>query len=415
MDISSDVRALVIALSLGMLVGLQRQWSDSQIAGIRTFGLVTLLGAATAQLTFSLGPWLVVAGFVAVAAFAVTSNTMLSDDGPNFPGQTTEVAMVFMYVVGAYSVLGSQTVAVIMGGTAAVLLQMKKPFKELVGKIGEDDLRAITQFAVLSLIILPVLPNTTFGPYDVLNPRKIWLMVVLIVGINLVGYAGFRVFGQRKGTVLAGALGGLISSTATTASYARAPASDEARTRTAVVVILMASAVVFGRMLVEVFAVSPAFFRTAAPPLVTMGIIAVGLGLVALRNTEAAGGSENLQRQNPSELKPAFLFAALYAVVLLAVAAAEDYLGGAGLYGVAAISGLTDVDAITLSTSELVASARVDPATGWRTIVIAAISNLVFKGGIVAAAGNKRLFRAIAGRFVIVGLVGVALIFFWPS
>ena len=414
MEPSVDVGTLGIALALGMLVGLQRQWGTSPMAGIRTFGLVTLMGAVTAQLVPSLGPWLVVAGFLAVTAFAVTSNALIAEPEHSFPGQTTEVALVLMYAVGAYTVLGSQTVAVVIGATVTVLLQLKEPFKALVAKIGDEDLRAITQFAALSLIILPVLPNETFGPYDVLNPRKIWLMVVLIVGINMIGYGAFRVLGRKRGTAVAGLVGGLISSTATTASYARAPSFSPSATRTAVVVILLASAVVFGRILLEIVAVAPVFARTAAGPIILVGLVATVIGLIALRGGEVDSAEPSVEGQNPSEMTAALVFAALYAVILLAVAAAEDYLGGAGLYAVAAISGLTDVDAITLSTSELVSQGRVDAATGWRVIMVAAISNLLFKAGIVLAAGNQRLFRAIGGRFALVSAVGFLIMFLMP-
>ena len=407
-----EFQDLIIALSLGMLVGLQRQWSKNQTAGIRTFALVTLMGALTAQIGGPDPVWLVAATLLGLVALLVTGN--LLQRGSAGAGQTTEVALLLMYLVGVTVVVGNTAVAVVVGATVAVLLQMKEPFKEVVGRIGEEDLTAILQFAVISLIILPILPDRTFGPYDVLNPRKIWLMVVLIVGINLAGYAGYRLFGQKRGTLLAGILGGLISSTATTASYARTPVADPVRTRAAAAVILLATAVVFVRVLIEIGAVSRTLLATAVAPLGILLVLAVLLGLWSLRGTGDPEGS-TVEKSNPSKLGPALFFALMYGGILLAVAAAEDRLGGAGLYGVAALSGLTDMDAITLSTSELVDTGRVGTSTGWRAIVIAGISNLIFKGGIVVSAGNRNLSRRVAGGFAVLAAASLLLIALWPA
>ena len=239
-------------------------------------------------------------------------------------------------------------------------------------------------------------------------------MVVLIVGINLAGYAGFRLFGQRRGTVLAGLLGGLISSTATTASYARAPEQDVLRTKAAGVVILLATAVVFFRVLIEIWAVSRELLLTAAAPILILLLLAAALGFAALRGTGSQEPSP-VEKTNPSKLGPALFFALMYGGILLAVAAAEDQLGGAGLYAVSALSGLTDMDAITLSTAELVDTGRVDAATGWRAIVIAGISNLIFKAGIVITAGNRRLGRRVGASFGILAAASIVLILAWPA
>ena len=412
MEIPTEFQNLLVAVSLGMLIGLQRQWAKARVAGIRTFSLVSLMGAVAAQIGGPDNLWLIAAGLLCLAALVVTGNVLDRDLAG--PGQTTEVALLLMFLLGAYVVVGSRTVAVVVGATVAVLLQMKEPFKRVVSRIGEDDLHAILQFTVISLIILPVLPDQTFGPYQVLNPRKIWLMVVLIVGINLAGYGGFRLFGQRRGTVLAGVLGGLISSTATTASYARAPEDDALRTRAAGVVVLLATAIVFLRVLIEIGAVSRELLATAAAPILILLLLAAGLGFAALRGTGSQEPSP-VEKSNPSRLGPALFFALMYGVILLAVAAAEDLLGGAGLYGVAALSGLTDMDAITLSTAELVDSGRVDAATAWRAILIAGISNLIFKAGIVTMAGNRHLSRRVGLSFGILAAASVVLILAWPA
>jgi uncharacterized membrane protein (DUF4010 family) len=273
--------------------------------------------------------------------------------------------------------------------------------------------RAIMQFVVVSLIVLPVLPSETYGPYDVLNPRQIWWMVVLIVGLNLIGYGAYRILGARAGTLLSGVLGGVVSSTATTVGYARHTAEAQGREATAVVVVWIASGVVFIRLLVEIGATAPGLLRYAAGPL---GVMLVVFAAVAASVWKSATKPSDMPIEpgNPTELKPAIFFGVIYAVVLLVVAAAQDWAGGAGLFAAAAVSGLTDVDALTLSTSRLVATERLDPSTGWRLILTAATSNMIFKL-VLASTMGSRAFAKRFGRLTAVGVAaGVALILLWP-
>lgn len=362
---------LLIALGIGLLVGLQKERAESPLAGLRTFALVSLLGAVAGLISqeTAAGPWLIAAGLIAVTALMITGNAMLMKRGDIDPGQTTEVATVLTFLVGALVVVGPREVAIVLGATTAMLLHLREELRSWVARLSDRDVRAVMQFVVISLIILPVLPNQTYGPYDVLNPRQIWWMVVLIVGLNLAGYAAFRLMGQRVGTALGGVLGGVISSTATTMSYARVTKTRPDLTRAAVVIVWVASGVVFVRILVEIGAVAPGFLPTAAGPvLIMLGFFALATAIVWRSST--APTESPLEPGNPSELRPAILFGALYAVVLFVIAAAQDLLGNVGLFAAAALAGLTDIDAITLSTSQLVATELVDPATGWRLILV---------------------------------------------
>jgi uncharacterized membrane protein (DUF4010 family) len=206
------LQQLAVSFGLGLLLGLQRERSESSIGGIRTFPLIALFGTVCALLGKTFGGWLVGAGLLALVAIVVYSNFAKIKSGEIDPGMTTEVAALLLYGLGAYLVIGSMVVAVVVGGAMAVLLQFKKPLHALAGAIGERDMKAIMQFVLLSLVILPVLPRQDFGPYGVWNPFQIWLMVVLIVGISLTGYIAYKCLGARRGTLLAGVLGGLISS-----------------------------------------------------------------------------------------------------------------------------------------------------------------------------------------------------------
>jgi uncharacterized membrane protein (DUF4010 family) len=269
------------------------------------------------------------------------------------------------------------------------------------------------QFVLLSLVILPVLPDRAYGPYAVLNPRQVWWMVVLIVGISLSGYIVYRFFGEKVSAAVGGILGGAISSTATTVSYARLSAGAPERTRMALSVIMTASAVVPVRVLLEIALVAPGFLPVVGAPLLiifaTSLLLAAGCWFWSVREKTVLPS-----QPNPSELRSALMFGFLYAVVILAIAAAKEYFGNKGLYAVAALSGMTDMDAITLSTSRLVEGGRLDPMHGWRLVVVALISNLVFKTGAVAFLGHRRLALRVAALYLSVFAACVLLLVLWP-
>ncbi len=416
MTISFIFQQLGIALVLGLLVGLQRESVASRIAGLRTFPLVTVFGLITALLAQTWGGWMIVAGLVSLAVLIFSGKMAESDEGKPDPGLTTEVALLLMYGVGAYLMIGYREIAIAMGGGIAVLLHFKGQLHNVVMRLSDADLKAIMQFALISLVILPILPNKFYGPngYDVFNPRNTWLMVVLIVGINLSGYIIYKFFGEKVGLLLAGLLGGLISSTATTVSYARRTAQAAEASVPAAIVILIASCVVFVRLLLEIATVSPVFLPAAFGPLLTMMIVLalVTLVLWLFKHDEI---DDMPDPENPSELKSALLFGLFYSVILFAVAFAREKFGSSGLYFVAAISGLTDVDAITLSTSQLVNLNRITPDRGWRLITVATISNLLFKALTIAVLGHRRLLLKTGIGFVAVILSGVAILLFWPS
>lgn len=413
-DIESVI-ALVIALSLGLLVGLQRERTTDRIGGIRTFPLIALFGALAARLgDVHQARWLVPAGLLSVTIVLILGNLgRLRGEGES-SGITTEITALMMYLLGAYVMLGEQSIAVAVGGTIAILLHLKPSMHAFARHLQEKDLRAIMQFALISLIILPILPNRTFGPYDVLNPFKIWLLVVLIVGIGLGGYGAYKIVGARAGTLLSGIIGGLISSTATTVSYARRARNQAALVNLAALVILIASTSMFVRMFVEIAVVAPRMVLQLVPPLAAMLVVSAvvcGVGYLRVGRQE----DEMPEQTNPAELTPALVFGGLYAIVILAVAAAKEYFGNQGIYVVALISGFTDVDAITLSTANLAGKGTLEAATAWRSMLIATLANLVFKAGAAGALGGMKLFRRVLLLFAAPFVAGLAIIAFWPG
>ena len=403
---------LAIALGLGLLVGLQRESNQSRAAGLRTFAIVTLSGAMCAALVPSVGGWIVAAGFIGVVALAAMSYYATGiQDGSR--GLTTEMALLMMFLVGAYVVIGDPRMAVVVGGSVAVLLQAKAPLRKVVDRLGEDDMRAIMKFALLSLVILPVLPNRAFGPWGVLNLFEIWLLVVLIVGINLAGYIAYKFVGADTSALLGGVLGGLISSTATTVSYSRRTKDQDNGAPLAAVVVLIATAIVLVRVIIEVAVVAPRILRSVVIPISIVLAVAVAVSIFVWWRLH--GRAVEMPAQgNPTMLRAALTFGALYAVVLLGVAWVRHVLGESQLYLAAAVAGLTDVDAITLSTAKLAEANAIDAARAWHLILIAYISNLVFKAGIVAVLGSRKLLLRVVALFAIIGVAAAAVIAFYP-
>lgn len=405
---------LGLALLLGLLVGIQRERAGSSLAGVRTFPMITVLGAVAAVLAIRFDAWVLAAAFLAVGGVTVLGAFQRQNGNDPEIGTTTEFAVLLMFAVGALTVVGPPIVAVAIGATVAVLLQFKPELHGLVARLGDDDFREIMRFVLLAGIILPVLPNKTYGPLQVLNPFEIWLMVVLIVGISLTGYVIYKFFGQRAGIVFGGILGGAISSTATTVSYSRRAEQQPALTVLAAAVIAIASAVALARVLLEVVIISPNFLRQAAAPLL-LTLVAAVVPLIALWLRPYPSDEPFPEPKNPSELRAALTFGALYAAVIWSLAAVKEYLSGEGMYAVAVLSGLTDMDAITLSTSRLVQTERLAANTGWRLILTAAMSNLIFKAILVAILGQRRLLKRIVAIFILPILVALLLIWFWPD
>jgi uncharacterized membrane protein (DUF4010 family) len=420
---------LAISTLLGLLVGLQRERADSKVAGVRTFPLITALGTLCAVFARDLNsPWMLPVGFAGIVVLAFVGNMPKLKQAEGDFGLTTEVAMLVMYVVGAFVVFGPWSVAVVVASGVAVLLYLKPVLHGFVTRLGDQDFRAIMQFVLITFIILPVLPNESYNPLvileplfpdaafmevAVLNPFEVWLLAVLVVGISLGGYIIYKVFGPRAGSVLGGILGGTISSTATTVSYSRRTAGSPESAALAAIVIIVSTTVSYVRVLLEVAIAGPRLLPAAAPPILVVLAVSVGLSFVAWL-LQGRRETHMPEQENPTELKTAFIFASLYAIILMAVAVGRLYLPDEGLYVIAGLSGMTDMDAITLSTSRLVQRDQLEAEVGWRLIVVAMMSNLFFKGCIVAAIGDRSLRRRVWALFGISLAAGVAVLLLWP-
>lgn len=408
-----EIYQLAIAIGLGLMVGLEREGVRSPIAGIRTYPILTAFGFLAGLLAEPLGPWLAVAGLAVTAGFMILGNVILARKNEADAGMTSEYAAVVMYAVGLLLAFDANALAVAAAGMVLVLLHAKEPLEGFSDRLGQSDRRALAQLVLVGFVLLPAMPDRSMGPFGVLNPHEIWLMVVLIVGISLGAYVLYRLFGGSAGALLGGVLGGLISSTASTITFSRMTRSRAAIVPSASVMIMVASTVVFGRVVVEIAVVSRDALPIMAPPLLLMMTAMAGVALILhLRAGEALKAPP--PEDPPSDLKSAVVFGALYAVILVAVAFARRSLGDGGLYLVSAVSGLTDMDAITLSSAQLVERGQLEAGTAWRMVLLGGMANLAFKAGIVVSAGHRTLRRPVGAAFAASVAVGVALMVLWP-
>ena len=330
-----------------------------------------------------------------VAGLLISGNVLGKKDisDPDY-GQTTEVAALLMYLLGAYLVLGDQIIGVIVGGLMAVLLYAKEKMHTLIDRLKDKDLSAIMVFVGISLVILPVIPNKTYGPLDVINPQNIWLMVTLIVGISVVGYFIYKFLGRKVGIISNSILGGLISSTATTVSYSKNTKNAGNIDLLSTFVIVGASAIALVRVIIEMGIVIPNQLPMMIVPIaIEFGVMALLCGFMFYKIQKEKRNDTMPEPKNPAQLKTAITFGLLYGIMLLAVAFLNEKFDEDALYIAAVISGLTDVDAITLSLSQIIKQGDLKVDIGWRLILLASLSNLLFKGILAVILGTKRLAK----------------------
>jgi uncharacterized membrane protein (DUF4010 family) len=401
----------VVALAIGLLMGLERERNPAAKAGLRTFALTALFGVLAAHLATELNAlWLIAVGLLLVGAMMIAAYLRAPQQPDGDPGTTTVAALMLCYGLGVLVWHNEIQLAVMLGIAATILLYFKPELRGFSQRMSRHDLLSVLQFAVLALIVLPLLPNRDYGPYGALNPHQIWWMVVLIAGGGLAGYAAVGLGGQQRGAVVLGLLGGLVSSTATTLAFSRHARASSAMIPVAVIVIVLANLVVLVRLGVLAAVLAPGVLAQLLPVLAG-GMVAGGLGAAyGVRRLHPQGELPALAMGNPTELRTALGFGLMYGVVLLAAAWLSDWLGNRGLYAVALLSGLTDVDAITLSSLRLHNLDKLPVAVLVNVITLATLANLAFKSVLALFIGGWQMARhAIAG----MGAVGLGLVLTW--
>jgi uncharacterized membrane protein (DUF4010 family) len=405
----TNLIGLGIALAIGFIIGLEREWAENKPIGVRSSSLVAALGGMSALMYPETGGWPVAAGLIALALILMSHARR-----DKHAGTTTVVAALVVYLLGAAAVVGYWLQTIVIGGAVMLLLHWKKPLHRWVERLGDRDFEIIVRFVLIALVVLPVLPNRSIGPYDVFNPFTAWSLVVLIVGMNVVGYIAFRLAGARAGGWAAGVLGGMVSSTATTISYAGMSRRNKDIAPLAAMIIIVASAVVYIRVLIELAVVAPELVAPMAGPSLTFSLVLIGLGALAYSRYQQGSQPDLPNRENPARIRQALAFGALYVIILFAVAATRELIGEQAIYGVAFVSGLTDVDALTLSVAQLYSNGKTGSADAWRAIFLATLSNLLFKVVAASFLGSARLRRYVLGAGCAALAAGAALLALWP-
>ena len=403
-ELAAPVEAFATALGIGLLIGMERERRPDASAGLRTFALVAMLGCLFALLgEKSGGPWLLVAGLLVISGSMIASNFSAQQE-EQYRGFTSEAAIIITYGLGAAVWFGYSTLAVMLAITTTVLLYFKAELRQFSERTTPKDINSILQFAVLSLVILPILPSEDFGPYNAINPRQVWYMVVLISGLALSGYLALRIVGARHGAALLGIFGGLASSTATTMMFSRHARDHADLTHMSAIVILIANVMVMIRLWLVASVVAPGLASPIAIVFACGIVPGVAMSLYGWKVLSDAGPLPMPEVKNPTEMRTAISFGLLYALVVLASAWLQDIAGSSGLYIVALVSGLTDADASVLSTLRMFNLDKVVSGDAVIAVTLALLANLVFKIGLVVSIGGGKLARhALPGLFAIGG------------
>jgi len=398
---------LLVAAVIGGLVGIEREQrgavgEERLFAGVRTFPLFALLGAALTIVSGGVGA-AVIAGFAAIAALAVVAYVRSSESG--HLGTTTETAALATYWMGVIAGVGDLVLAGSLGIGVAILLASKERLEAFPRTVTREEMRAALIFAVLAVIILPILPSRPFGPWGVWNPQRLWMLVVLVCGLSFAAWIAMRLWGSERGFAVSGLLGGLVSSTAVTVSFAAHSRAAPAQAQRLAVGGGLASLVMLLRIAILAAVVNRAVLIELTP---VLGLMLAGgaLGVLALVRREQPVDETAPKLANPFELGQAIRFTVLYAAVLLAVEAARRFLGPAAVYAAAAVAGLTDVDAITLSLSSL-ATERITTTTAAGGIALGAIANTIAKLAYAMWLGGPGYRRGI-GIVSVLALAGAA-------
>jgi uncharacterized membrane protein (DUF4010 family) len=389
-----------LALAIGLMVGIERGWhgrdesEGRRVAGIRTFSLIGLLGGIIGALSVELDDMFLALAFAAVVALIVIGYLGRLRTTMDI-GMTTEVAAVATFALGLLAVRGDMAIAAAAGVAMVALLSSKTMLHRWIHRIERLELSAGIQLLVISVVLLPVLPNRGYGPGEAINPYALWWIVVLLAGLSFLGYVAVRVAGPDRGILLTAFLGGLVSSTAVTLHFARLARRDATLTPTLTTGVIVASATMYFRILVIVGILNWHLVPTLAWPMGLMAAAAVGLTLLFHRRRAGMESApESAALANPLELGPALGFALFLAAVVVTGQLLRDWLGDSGLYALAAAAGIGDVDAVTVLMTQMTDAGLALPVAAI-AIAIAAFVNTAVKAAVVVAIAGGSLARRV--------------------
>lgn len=409
---------LGLALAIGLLIGLERGWhtrersEGTRVAGVRTFALMGLLGGICGWLAVVLGP--IMFGFIFIGyAILITASYWIGTYSSADYGITTEIAALLVFSLGAAAMIGELAPVAAAGVLAAALLSVKSVLHRWIERMQELELTAAIELAIISVVMLPFLPNQGYGPGGILNPYQIWWAVVLVAGLSFIGYFAIRIAGLGLGTLMTGLLGGLASSTATTLSFAKMAKRDHGLDTILAVGAVLAGSVTFLRIIVLAYLFNAPLARDLAAVLVVMTAVGVTGALILYfvlpKKREPDASPQTIR--NPLELSMAVKFGGFLAIVQLAIYYFEQWFGDAGILVVAALSGITDVDALTISTARI-AGEQLDMAIAVGAILIAASVNTVVKSALAFFVGGREFGLRVTGIYAVVLAAGAACYYY---
>ena len=406
----SSIQPFIISIALGALIGLEREYATYRkrghdFAGIRTFPLIALSGTMAAFLAETISVWILVSAILVLGGLIVAAYIKVT--GAKYLGATSEVAALITFFLGVLVYMNEVSLAIAIAIIITLLLYARSVLHSFAEKMNKEEMVDTLKFVVIAFLILPLLPNQSYGPLELFNPFVIWLMVVFISGISFAGYVLMRWFGER-GIAIAGILGGLISSTATTTSFSERSKKQPKLFLPLVLGVILANGVMFIRVLFEVFVINRDLFFELVIPLLSLAIISAIASYFIWRKAKDIKGSIDLG--SPFTLAPALKFAAFFAVILALVKIADLYLSSKGVYVVSVISGFADVDAITVSLAQL-SKSSLDFNTARNGITLAALTNVAVKGAITWWLGGEKFRRIIVSLFTALIAVGLLLLF----
>lgn len=407
----SDVAiGLAGALGVGWLVGLERGWSTreqadgSRVAGLRTFSLIGLFGGVLASLPYA--ALAVPAGLLAMGGLLALGYRESMRLGPSVSA-TTAVTGLLTAALGALAASGHAAVALSAAVVVAILLDSKSNLHGWLRLVELREWRAALQLMVLSMVVLPWLPDAGYGPHDSLNPYRLWWAVVLLAGMSFGGHVVMRLSGPQRGLLWTGVLGGVTSSTAVTLTLARRAALDPASLPVACAGALAAGGVMFVRIAVIVAVMQPSLLHRLAPPLLAGAVVMLVLAAVQWRQRVSAGAAPTDEAAlKPFDLGTVLSFGALLAVVTLLVDICKAWFGESGLYGAVAASGLVDVDAIVVSLARRVADESLAETLAVRGIALACLTNMLTKAGLAYGWGGRAFGWRVTAGWVLSAVAG---------
>ena len=432
----SVLLSFVVAIFLGALVGLQREYNQQRVnlkkfAGFRTFILISFFGALLGYFSESFNSVLVIVGFIGILVFSSMAY-LFGYLKYKFTSATTEISAVLVYLIGVLCTVGSVRVAIVFGILLVSVLAFRENLHDIARKINKVELLGVVKFSIISLVILPFLPNKNYSltdipgfseilsglgfnvgllsQVDVFNFYHIWLMVILVAGISFFGYFLVKIFHSKRGFGLLGFLGGIVSSTAVTLSMAGESKKGSKNISPYILATLIATSVMFVRVLFEVAVLNSSLIPTLILPITAMFLVGLIVSFVFSKKSSKKSKSKEVEFKQPFAIVPALKFGLFFLFILFVSKIAQLSFGSLGIYATSLLSGLADVDAITLSMSNLSRAGGISNAVASMAILLALFSNMFVKSCMAWFFGSKRFGKFVFGAFVLIVLCGIGVL-----